>query len=186
MTIIARWKVWIFYTSKGSKMGSGGKKKGNNAVLGENSVNGMNTVVVEENNDDDYDWDVDDSDDGGHILDNGDTVLGGCGGGGGGGGQHVIGSGGDFITAPKVSQLFGESLLVWLMTQYRTLHEPSRIQIIEIGPGKGMLSCDIVRSAISTFPDFAMALTTNSGQRQLIIINQIVITQQTEFDDNNY
>ncbi|KAL3776141.1 hypothetical protein ACHAW5_003259 [Stephanodiscus triporus] len=83
-----------------------------------------------------------------------------------GGGQdddHVIGSGGDFITAPEVSQLFGESLLVWLMTQYRVMNGPSEIQLVEIGPGKGTLICDIVRSAIGTFPDFASALTSSAA-----------------------
>jgi hypothetical protein len=45
------------------------------------------------------------------------------------------------------------------MTQYRTLDGPSEIQIVEIGPGKGTLICDIVRSAVSTFPDFASALS---------------------------
>ena len=58
------------------------------------------------------------------------------------GGEHVIGSGGDFITAPEVSQLFGESLLVWLTTQYRMMNGPSEIQLVEIGPGKGTLICE--------------------------------------------
>ncbi|EED95661.1 predicted protein [Thalassiosira pseudonana CCMP1335] len=60
--------------------------------------------------------------------------------------EQVIGAAGDFITAPEVSQLFGESLLVWLMTQYQSLGSPAKIQLIEIGPGKGTLICDIVRS----------------------------------------
>lgn len=79
------------------------------------------------------------------------------------GGEHIIGSSGDFITAPEVSQLFGESHLVWLMTQYQRLNSPPKIQIIEIGPGKGTLMCDMVRSAITTFPDFASALTADGA-----------------------
>ncbi len=59
-----------------------------------------------------------------------------------------------------MSQLFGELLLVWLMTQYHTMRSPSEIQVAKIGPGKGTLVCDIVRSAIATFPDFASALTS--------------------------
>mmetsp|Transcript_24590 Transcript_24590/g.38614 ORF Transcript_24590/g.38614 Transcript_24590/m.38614 type:complete len:882 (-) Transcript_24590:35-2680(-) len=78
------------------------------------------------------------------------------------GGEHVIGASGDFITAPEVSELFGESLLVWLITQYQTLGNPSKIQLIEIGPGKGTLICDILRSALTTFPDFASALTSSN------------------------
>ena len=59
-----------------------------------------------------------------------------------------------------MSQLFGKAILVWLMTQYQTLGSPEKIQVVEISPGKGTLICDIVRSAVTTFPDFASALTS--------------------------
>ncbi|KAL7521728.1 hypothetical protein ACHAWX_006403 [Stephanocyclus meneghinianus] len=127
---------WGYYTSKGARSG----RKGNY-----DSINTSTTVQ----DDDDWDLDEDDYD----SRDKDDNI----------GGQQIIGSGGDFITAPEVSQLFGESILVWLMTQYQTLGKPSRIQLIEIGPGKGTLICDILRSAILTFSDFASALTAPSG-----------------------
>jgi hypothetical protein len=106
---------------------------------------------------DDDDWDADDGDNAYEPIfaDPADPAPAGL-----AGGEHVIGAGGDFITAPEVSQLFGESLLVWLMTQYRAMRSPSEIQLVEIGPGKGTLVCDIVRSAIATFPDFASAWTS--------------------------
>eukprot|EP00578_Thalassiosira_sp_NH16_P026297 CAMPEP_0181101700 /NCGR_PEP_ID=MMETSP1071-20121207/13904_1 /TAXON_ID=35127 /ORGANISM="Thalassiosira sp., Strain NH16" /LENGTH=960 /DNA_ID=CAMNT_0023184589 /DNA_START=125 /DNA_END=3007 /DNA_ORIENTATION=- len=133
-----------YYTTKGSRSG----KKKREKVVGAASEDGA---------EDDNDWDLEDGDDddddialGGDSTDEPRAAA---------GGEHVIGASGDFITAPEVSQLFGESLLVWLMTQYRTLNGPSRIQIIEIGPGKGTLICDMLRSAIGTFPDFAAALT---------------------------
>jgi len=135
-----------YYTKKGSRSG---KKQAAGAVVGDDGVDGM---------EDDNDWDLDDDD---HVDDiqpaDDSTTQQHV------GGEHVIGSGGDFITAPEVSQLFGESLLVWLMTQYETLNSPSKIQIIEIGPGKGTLICDIVRSAITTFPDFASALRNGNA-----------------------
>ena len=101
--------------------------------------------------DDDDDWDLDED---GIVTNDGEV-----------GGEQIIGSGGDFITAPEVSQLFGESILVWLMTQYQTLGKPSKVQLIEIGPGKGTLICDIVRSSISTFDDFATALTSSASSK---------------------
>ena len=133
-----------YYTGKGSRSGKSSQRKKSSGTTA----------------DDDDDWDDDDDADNNDkeyvpvfTTDNSKHV----------GGEHVIGSGGDFITAPEVSQLFGESLLVWFMTQYRTLNGPSEIQIVEIGPGKGTLMCDILRSAISTFPDFASALKSSVG-----------------------
>ena len=130
-----------YYTSKGSRSG----KKGAAGVDGGES---------EDDVDDDNDWDLEDGDENAASFSDSDSSH--------IGGEHVIGSGGDFITAPEVSQLFGESLLVWFMTQYQALGNPSKIQLIEIGPGKGTLICDIIRSAIATFPDFAAALTSSN------------------------
>ncbi|KAL9181235.1 hypothetical protein ACHAXT_010040 [Thalassiosira profunda] len=130
-----------YYTGKGSRSGKAG------GALNEKEEDDVN---------DDNDWDLEDHGDLPTASESSQQQV---------GGEHVIGAGGDFITAPEVSQLFGESLLVWLMTQYQALNSPSKIQIVEIGPGKGTLICDIVRSAITTFPDFAAALTS-SGDRE--------------------
>ena len=143
-----------YYTSKGSR--SGKKTTVNDVASSSSSVGvGVGDAKLEDDDDmdDDNDWDLDDEGDNVSSAQQEKHHV---------GGEHVIGSGGDFITAPEVSQLFGESLLVWLMTQYKTLNSPSKIQIIEIGPGKGTLICDILRSAITTFPDFASALTTST------------------------
>jgi len=52
------------------------------------------------------------------------------------------------------------------MTQYKSLNSPPKIQIIEIGPGKGTLICDMIRSAVDTFPDFAMALSNPTTSKE--------------------
>lgn len=62
-------------------------------------------------------------------------------------GHRLIGQAGDFTTAPEISQIFGECVTVWLLTQYEALGKPSRIQLVELGPGRGTLMCDILRSA---------------------------------------
>ena len=64
------------------------------------------------------------------------------------GGTKVIGPRGDFTTAPEVSQLFGESIAVWFLTQYKEMGYPSKIQLVEIGPGRGTLICDMLRSVL--------------------------------------
>lgn len=75
------------------------------------------------------------------------------------GADQIIGSAGDFTTAPEISQLFGESLLVWYIIQWQTLHNSCRaLTWIECGPGKGTLLVDMMRLAMKTFPGFVEAV----------------------------
>ena len=148
MRRVLRDERYGYYTSKGSRSGQ-------NAGTAANKVD-VNDDEEEDTVEDDNDWDLDDDNlnDQSHLA-SGDLQE-------HVGGEHVIGASGDFITAPEVSELFGESLLVWLITQYQMLGNPSKIQLIEIGPGKGTLICDVLRSALTTFPDFASALTAGN------------------------
>ena len=52
---------------------------------------------------------------------------------------------GDFITAPEISQLFGEMLAFWCIAQWQEAGSPSSIHLIELGPGRGTLLQDILR-----------------------------------------
>ena len=68
--------------------------------------------------------------------------------------DYIIGSKGDFVTAPEVTQVFGECLCVWFITQWQGLGKPGDIQIVEVGPGKGTLIRDTMRCALNVFTDF--------------------------------
>lgn len=68
-----------------------------------------------------------------------------------------IGSKGDFVTAPEISQLFGEMIGVWCLSTWHSLGEPAAINLIELGPGKGTLMKDILRVA-QRFPKFRDSL----------------------------
>lgn len=57
-----------------------------------------------------------------------------------------LGKYGDFITAPEISQMFAEMIAVWCVHIWQQLYSPSRINIIELGPGKGTLLSDILRA----------------------------------------
>lgn len=59
--------------------------------------------------------------------------------------QPAIGAMGDFITAPEISQMFGEILGIWIITRWQQMGEPDRLQLIEAGPGKGTLMSDMLR-----------------------------------------
>ena len=54
--------------------------------------------------------------------------------------DELIGEHGDFITAPEISQLFGEMIGVWCVNMWYNMNSPRKINIIELGPGKGMIS----------------------------------------------
>ncbi len=58
--------------------------------------------------------------------------------------QNPIGSKGDFITAPEVSQLFGEIIALTLVNKINK-KKIKKFQLVELGPGKGTLMKDIER-----------------------------------------
>jgi SAM-dependent MidA family methyltransferase len=69
--------------------------------------------------------------------------------------REPFGKNGDFITAPEVSQMFGELVGVWCVSAWRALGTPGEIVLCEIGPGRGTLMKDLIRAARKTAPEFA-------------------------------
>ena len=108
---------------------------------------------------DDDGWELDDDDD----VSNDDPAA-----------TRVIGPRGDFTTAPEISQIFGESLTVWYLTQYEAMGCPPAVRLVEIGPGRGTLASDVMRTILtggegsgatgsSAFQRFASALAEGGG-----------------------
>lgn len=60
--------------------------------------------------------------------------------------RDPIGSGGDFTTAPEVSQMFGELIGAWIAATWRALGRPEEPTVAEIGPGRGTLMKDMARA----------------------------------------
>ena len=71
-----------------------------------------------------------------------------------------IGARGDFVTAPEVSQMFGELIGLWCAVTWRQMGTPAPIRLVELGPGRGTLMKDALR-AITTEPLFHAALTVH-------------------------
>lgn len=76
--------------------------------------------------------------------------------------ERIFNKGGDFTTSPEISQMFGEMIGIWLMTALRN-YQPNEeakddvanlsstlgsINIVEIGPGSGIMMSDIIRVRI--------------------------------------
>ncbi|WP_349362585.1 MAG: class I SAM-dependent methyltransferase [Roseitalea porphyridii] len=61
--------------------------------------------------------------------------------------REPFGAGGDFVTAPEISQLFGEIVGAFLINAWRQAGRPAPFLLAEAGPGRGTLMADIVRTA---------------------------------------
>jgi SAM-dependent MidA family methyltransferase len=59
--------------------------------------------------------------------------------------REPFGRSGDFITAPEVSQLFGEMLGVFVVHAWQRHGAPAGTQLVEIGPGRGTMMSDMLR-----------------------------------------
>jgi NADH dehydrogenase [ubiquinone] 1 alpha subcomplex assembly factor 7 len=71
--------------------------------------------------------------------------------------RQPIGAGGDFVTAPEISQVFGELIGLWCAEMWRRLGQPDPVILAELGPGRGVLMSDLLRAAAAV-PGFRRAL----------------------------
>lgn len=58
-----------------------------------------------------------------------------------------LGARGDFITAPEISQIFGELIGLWCVDIWQKLGAPKAVTLVELGPGRGTLMKDALRAA---------------------------------------
>jgi NADH dehydrogenase [ubiquinone] 1 alpha subcomplex assembly factor 7 len=65
--------------------------------------------------------------------------------------RQPIGKASDFVTAPEISQIFGELLGLWTGCVWQSMGEPDKIILAELGPGRGTLMVDALR-AIKSIP----------------------------------
>jgi NADH dehydrogenase [ubiquinone] 1 alpha subcomplex assembly factor 7 len=60
--------------------------------------------------------------------------------------RDPLGAGGDFITAPEISQMFGELIGLWLADTWLRAGRPEPVHYVELGPGRGTLARDALRA----------------------------------------
>lgn len=86
--------------------------------------------------------------------------------------QSAIGGAADFITAPEISQVFGELVGIWAAVTWRAMGAPPAFNLVELGPGRGTLMKDALRAG-SVVPGFVAA-----AQIRLVESNRTLVKQQ--------
>ena len=69
--------------------------------------------------------------------------------------QEAVGQ--DFTTSPEISQVFGELIGAWAVDYFHQIKKPQNLTLVELGPGKGTLLADFLRTA-KLEPSFYQAL----------------------------
>ncbi len=72
--------------------------------------------------------------------------------------REQFGKAGDFYTSSDVHAVFGRLLARQFEEMWRALGKPERIEIVELGPGRGLFARDVLDWSRKKFPDFSETL----------------------------
>lgn len=106
--------------------------------------------------------------------------------------REPFGRSGDFITAPEISQLFGEMIGVCLVQAWHAQGAPADTRIVEIGPGRGTLMSDALRVIARLAPELYTGATIHmvetserlrNVQRQTLVRIKQRITWHDAFEE---
>ena len=66
--------------------------------------------------------------------------------------KNPFGIKGDYITAPNISNIFCEMIVIWIVSFWENLNKPRHISFVELGPGNGDF-CLVLLKTLKNFPD---------------------------------
>jgi NADH dehydrogenase [ubiquinone] 1 alpha subcomplex assembly factor 7 len=105
--------------------------------------------------------------------------------------RDPFGRAGDFITAPEISQMFGELIGLWAAAVWQLMGSPARVALVELGPGRGTLMADALRAA-RVVPAFAAAVHVHlvemspvlqSRQREALAAVDVLVAWHSAFTE---
>jgi NADH dehydrogenase [ubiquinone] 1 alpha subcomplex assembly factor 7 len=88
--------------------------------------------------------------------------------------RDPLGARGDFVTAPEISQMFGELIGLWAASVWPLMGAPEDVRLVELGPGRGTLMADMLR-AVAVVPAFRATLSAH-----LVEMSPLLRRQQQE------
>jgi NADH dehydrogenase [ubiquinone] 1 alpha subcomplex assembly factor 7 len=105
--------------------------------------------------------------------------------------RDPLGAQGDFVTAPEISQMFGELIGLWCAATWKVMGAPENVRLVELGPGRGTMMLDALR-AMQIVPDFRKAVvvhlveispTLEERQRQAMSAIDVPLYWHQSLDD---
>ena len=85
--------------------------------------------------------------------------------------HNPFGVEGDFVTAPEISQMFGELIGLWAAHVWTQIGSPTPVHLVELGPGRGVLMADALRAARAA-PEFFDALEVHMVEASDLLAKQ--------------
>src|SRR5712692_6634005 len=86
-------------------------------------------------------------------------------------GRDPLGAAGDFITAPEISQMFGELIGLWAAAVWHRMGSPANVRLVELGPGRATMIQDMLRAA-HVMPEFRNALAVHLVETSPVLIQR--------------
>ena len=90
--------------------------------------------------------------------------------------KEQFGKAGDFYTSSDVHAIFGRLMARQFEEMWRVLGSPGRIEIVELGPGRGLFARDVVDWSLHKFPDFFRALHYTLIETSVALREKLEIT----------
>ena len=92
-----------------------------------------------------------------------------------------FGKAGDFYTSSDVHAVFGRLLARQFEEMWRALGSPAQIEILELGPGRGLFAQDVLDWSEKKFPDFFRALHYRLVETSPALRNRLQATLERHF-----
>jgi SAM-dependent MidA family methyltransferase len=92
-----------------------------------------------------------------------------------------FGKAGDFYTSSDVHAVFGRLLARQFEEMWRALGSPAQIEILELGPGRGLFAQDVLDWSEKKFPDFFRVLHYTLVETSPVLRNRLQATLERHF-----